>query len=143
MRAETNQLLPGDVHQAGVIAIRREASGVQVCLIRTKGKWGIPKGFIDPGDSSQQAALNEAFEEAGLRGEIIGDAVGRYDYEKWTARLTVVVYVMRVVEEEPGWPEMRLRERFWMSLEEAGARLASHPIGPLFARVIGHLEGTR
>jgi ADP-ribose pyrophosphatase YjhB (NUDIX family) len=44
--------------QVAVIAVRR--NGVpELCLIRRKDsdKWGIPKGFIDPGDSPEEAAL--------------------------------------------------------------------------------------
>lgn len=70
--------------QVAVIAVRRDGEGVKVCLIRRKDseKWGIPKGFIDRGDTAEQAALNEACEEAGLRGRIMGGSVGSYDYEK-------------------------------------------------------------
>ena len=54
--------------QAGVIPFRREGDGVEIPLIRTKGrkKWKIPKGFVDPGETAQQAALKEACGEPGF-----------------------------------------------------------------------------
>ena len=54
--------------QAAAIAVRRNGDRVQVCLIRRKGsrKWGIPKGQVDPGDTHEETALNEAWEEAGI-----------------------------------------------------------------------------
>ena len=60
-----------DREQAGVIAFRRKKSGIEICLIRNKGsrKWKIPKGFVDPGETPEQAALKEAWEEAGIPAE--------------------------------------------------------------------------
>ena len=93
----------------------------------TRGAWGIPKGFIESGDSREETALNEAWEEAGIRGQLLGEAIGTYEYAKLGTRLTVAVYVMRVVEELAVWPEMRLRQRRWASLAEAASMLARHP----------------
>lgn len=127
--------------QVAVIAVRRGNAGLELCVTRRKdsGQWGIPKGHIDRGDTPEQAALNEAFEEAGLRGQIIGDAIGTYEYEKFGAPLTVAVYVMDVLEEEEGWQEMRLRDRSWHSLADAAGLLADHPILSLWDRVADSL----
>ena len=127
----------GSTRQVAVLAIRRGHDGLEVCLIRRKDseKWGIPKGFIDRGDSPEQAALNEAFEEAGLKGHLIGDAIGTYEYKKWSAPLDVAVYVMEVQEEQEHWREIRFRERSWHSLDEAAVLLASHPVWTLWDRV--------
>ena len=128
--------------QVAVIAVRKSDREVEVCLIRRKDAktWGIPKGFIDPGDSPEQAALNEAVEEAGLRGEILGDAVGVYDYEKRDAELTVAVYLMKVVKEHKEWREMKFRERKWFSLEEAAEVLPDHPVWSLWERITDRLN---
>jgi 8-oxo-dGTP pyrophosphatase MutT (NUDIX family) len=123
--------------QAAVIPIRRADGGLQICLIRRKDRssWSVPKGYIDPGDDWEQAALGEADEEAGLHGRILGEAIGAYDYEKGPLSLTVVVGVMEVLEERATWREMRWRERRWCSIEEAGALLREHPIWPLYERL--------
>jgi 8-oxo-dGTP pyrophosphatase MutT (NUDIX family) len=123
--------------QVAVVAIRRGHDGVEVCVIRRKGaeRWAIPKGFIDPGDTPEQAALNEALEEAGLTGELICGAIGTYEYEKWSAPLTVAVYAMDVLEEHADWKEMTFRERSWRRVEEAAVLLKRHPVLPLWDRV--------
>jgi 8-oxo-dGTP pyrophosphatase MutT (NUDIX family) len=127
-----------------VIAVRPGEES-EVCLIRRReaGKWGIPKGFIDQGDSPEQAALNEAFEEAGLLGRIRSRVVGVYRYEKWDAHLDVAVYLMEVLEERRNWPEMGIRERRWCSLRKAGRLLAKHPVQPLWDRIRARLARRR
>lgn len=124
--------------QVGVIPVCRADDGtVQVCLIRKKGskKWGIPKGFIDPGHNHSQAALAEADEEAGLDGRLLGEAIGTYEYEKGSRTLSVAVYVMEVLEERATWREMRWRKRRWCLLEDAGERLRDHGASPLYDRI--------
>ena len=127
--------------QAAAIAVRRKGDRVQVCLIRKKGsrKWGIPKGQVDPGDTHEETALNEAWEEAGLRGRLIGDVVGTYEYEKWDETYAVAVYLMEVLEQHDEWDESDFRERRWTSFGEAASLLVNHPVRPLLDRAIGLL----
>ena len=41
----------------------------EVCLIRKKQStaWGIPKGLVDPGDTHEETALNEAWKKPGSK----------------------------------------------------------------------------
>jgi 8-oxo-dGTP pyrophosphatase MutT (NUDIX family) len=41
-------------------------------LRRFNGAWLFPKGHIDPGETSEQAAVREVYEESGLTARIIG-----------------------------------------------------------------------
>lgn len=115
--------------QAGVIPFRVRDGVVEICLITTVSdrRWSIPKGLIDPGDTPTETAHKEAREEAGLTGEILGPALGRYDYTKWRRKLTVEVYLLRVTGAAPTWLEMKSRERRWVSSDEAVGLLQSHP----------------
>jgi 8-oxo-dGTP pyrophosphatase MutT (NUDIX family) len=124
------------IQQAAAIAVRRSASDLQVCLIRRKGSrsWGIPKGVVDQGDTREETALNEAWEEAGLTGRLIGDAIGTYKYKKWDKTLNVAVYIMEVLGQAATWEEAGFRERRWTSFDKAAARLARHPVKPLLRR---------
>ena len=131
--------------QAGVIPFRRKKDGIEVCLIRNKGgkKWKIPKGFVDPGETVEQAALKEAWEEAGLTGRLVGGAIGSYDYDKWGFDLTVSVYLMEVTDQEDEWEESRFRERYWSPVLEAFEKLKKHPIRPLLNAAAIKLERRR
>jgi 8-oxo-dGTP pyrophosphatase MutT (NUDIX family) len=42
-------------------------------MIATRGRtrWGLPKGAVAEGETSEQAAVREVLEETGLRGEIV------------------------------------------------------------------------
>jgi 8-oxo-dGTP pyrophosphatase MutT (NUDIX family) len=134
--------------QAGVIPFRRTRDTIEICLIRNNGrkKWKIPKGFIDPGETVQEAALKEAWEEAGLRGRLVGEAIGSYKYTKWNLELTVAVFLMEVKSQDDEWEESRFRERDWTRLDEAFRRLRKHPVSALLGDVTARLEerkGTR
>jgi 8-oxo-dGTP pyrophosphatase MutT (NUDIX family) len=115
--------------QAGVIPFRRSDNSVSFCLITVAGSraWGIPKGTIERGNSPEETALEEAWEEAGLRGRILGKSLGSYDYEKAGALLTVAIYLMEVEFEAPEWEEQELRDRCWVPASAAGRMLKSHP----------------
>jgi phosphohistidine phosphatase len=115
--------------QAAAIPIRRKGADLEVCLITTKvsNAWSIPKGMVDEGDSHVETALKEAWEEAGIRGRVVGDALGTYKYEKWGATLVVKVYLMEVLEEVDDWEEAGIRQRKWTSFDKATALLIDHP----------------
>jgi 8-oxo-dGTP pyrophosphatase MutT (NUDIX family) len=79
--AATNPIL----HQAGVIAYRIQDGKVRVLLMtsRDTGRWIIPRGNIKPGVTPCRAAEQEAYEEAGVRGTILGsNPLGMYTYSK-------------------------------------------------------------
>ena len=115
--------------QAAAIPIRRRGSDLEVCLIRKRlgGSWGIPKGTVDSGQTHASTALNESWEEAGLRGRLVGEALGIYKYEKYGRPLSVMVFVMEVLEHHKDWMEAGIRERKWASFEEASVLLDEHP----------------
>ena len=124
------------MQQAAVIPFRRGNRGVEVFLIRRRSSesWGIPKGMVDPGDTPEDTAHTEAWEEAGIHGRLIGKPIGVYGYRKWGMSLEVSVYVMEVREAEPRWPESYFREREWFPVKAAFALLDEHPVRPLLDR---------
>lgn len=53
---------------AGGVAFRHTNSQLEIVLIKTasEGRWQLPKGIIDPGETPEIAALREVREEAGI-----------------------------------------------------------------------------
>jgi 8-oxo-dGTP pyrophosphatase MutT (NUDIX family) len=113
--------MPHTVRQAAVIPV---ADGL-VCLVTSSSgrRWVIPKGMIDQGNSAGEAALVEAWEEAGLVGVLWPEPVGSYVYKKYDRWYHVTVFLMNVTEMAPDWPERDIRKREWLEPERAIERI--------------------
>ncbi|MCO6454953.1 MAG: NUDIX hydrolase [Pirellulaceae bacterium] len=124
------------MQQACAIPFRRADALVEFCLITTSGKgtWSFPKGIIDPGETAAETALKESFEEAGLRGTIVGPPLGSFAYHKWETTLEVTVWLMHVTEAAAQWPESSVRQRRWAELSEARGLLERDALRELLDR---------
>lgn len=118
------------IAQASAVPYRRTKRGVEFCLVTSikKGRWGFPKGIIDPGDTAPQTARKEAAEEAGISGRVLQSPLGHYSYGKWGTTLNVTVYLMRVTSSADEWPERAQRKRAWVSAREAKRRLSRNDL---------------
>lgn len=109
------------LQQVCVIPYRERDGQLEYCLITSsrKGRWIFPKGIIDDGETYVESGLKEAFEEAGLRGEIEGPPCGQFLDAKWDKQLVVSVVPMRVARCESKYPESNSRQRRWVTCDEA------------------------
>jgi phosphohistidine phosphatase len=125
---DTGTVPKGPLEQASAIPFRSRDAGVEFCLITSihKGRWGFPKGIIDPGETVVETALKEAHEEAGLHGRIVGAPLGTYQYHKWGRDLNVTVRLMHVEAVDDTWDEEQLRKRRWVDAHQA-ERLLPQP----------------
>lgn len=116
--------------QVAALPFRISPEGrLEVLLItsRDTGRWVIPKGWPMVGRKARQAAEREAFEEAGLKGEIGANPIGKYHYEKRlddgvAVPCEVRVFALRVDGQHERWPEQSQRAQHWFAPVEA-ARL--------------------
>ena len=97
----------------------------KICLVTSRSgkRWVIPKGCFEPGKTSGEIALQEAWEEAGLVGTLQGQPVGSYLYEKFGNPHHVTVFNMRVTDATEDWPERTMRERSWLTMRQALDRI--------------------
>jgi 8-oxo-dGTP pyrophosphatase MutT (NUDIX family) len=119
--------------QYGALCWRQGGDGIEVLLItsRDTGRWVIPKGWPMPGLAPEAAAAQEAWEEAGVAGQVHPRCIGRFGYHKCfsvkaSVPCAVAVYGLRVVELAKTFPEVKERRRKWFSPTEA-ARLVVEP----------------
>lgn len=117
--------------QAGAIPYTL-VNGTPVFLLITSrgtGRWIFPKGTLIEGYEPWQVAAREAFEEAGVEGDVEPTPIGSYRGLKGsirTAPIEVRMYPLRVVRQVDDWPERDKRHRHWVILPEA-RRLLSDP----------------
>ena len=115
----------------------RKARGrTEVLLItsRDTGRWVVPKGWPMKGLSDAQAAMCEAWEEAGVRvGADKARRVGQFYYDKGLddgSDLPIVadVYKVRVRDGDLAdrFPEAGQRKRAWVPSKKA-ARMVDEP----------------
>lgn len=120
---EQASMLPVHVEQAGAICYRIREGQPEVLLIgsRRNGRWGIPKGGIEPGESSRQAARREAFEEAGVRGKTGAKAVGFFHYTKEgrSSSYRVTVHLLQVKSIAKKFAEQGQRTSTWATIPRA------------------------
>jgi 8-oxo-dGTP pyrophosphatase MutT (NUDIX family) len=109
------------VHAAGGVVLR---DGRVAVVHRPRyDDWSLPKGKLDPGESSEEAALREVEEETGLRCRLVRELpTVEYDVR---GRLKVVRYwAMEVVDETPFVPNDEVDQVRWVEPQEALALLS-------------------
>ena len=121
-------------------------SGFEVVLItsRNDGRWLIPKGWPEDGETLAMGAAREAREEAGIIGDIHADPVGSYVYMKLLAsgeriRSEVSVFPLLVRKLQTDWPERESRKRRQVPLDKAIQRVGDNEL----ARLLRALNGKR
>lgn len=122
---------PERKRQVAAVCYRKTNAGKKVLLVTSRGtgRWIVPKGWPIKGLDNPEAALQEAWEEAGVKAaEIESAPVGHYDYDKRRSdgEITPVkteVYLAEVESLAKSYPEDHQRERQWFSQDEAAARV--------------------
>lgn len=113
--------VPLKPEQSAVIPYRVREGQVEVLLIttRNRGRWILPKGWIESDLASHLSAKKEALEEAGVKGYVSATSLGCYRHGGGKKSPVVEVFLMEVHRELDAWPEQEERDRRWVSLDEA------------------------
>ena len=132
--------------QIGAICWRMHRAKVEVLLItsRDTGRWVIPKGWPMEGLSEAEAASIEAWEEAGVRGDIAPESLGSFDYDKVLSATkaipcTVTVFGLRVAALHTDFPERKQRRRKWFAAEKAARKVAEPELRQLLKAIAKQL----
>ena len=105
-----------EIEAAGGVVTR---DGLFAVVHRPKyDDWTLPKGTLDAGETFEQAALREVWEETGLRCTLVR-ALPSTEYSV-RGRPKVVRYWLMDVVEDPGFaPNDEVDELRWLSPEDA------------------------
>lgn len=110
----------------GTVVLR----GEQVLFVRQapgtslSGRWSIPWGVVDPGESPEVAALRETREEGGVTAEIEGLLGFQNLQPGWIG----IVFLCRHIDGEPTPDGVETDRATYMSLEQLGA--VDEPLEP-------------
>lgn len=132
--------------QFGAICWRLHRGKIEVLLItsRDTGRWVIPKGWPMTNRSPAAAAAQEAWEEAGVQGQVIETALGRFGYKKLltpkkSVDCSVEVFGLRVARLVDKFPERKERRRKWFAVEKAARKVNEPELRQLLTHLAVHL----
>lgn len=122
-------MLPGDNRRTARVILCKPNQHIFLLLthfdpeVGLEPRWITPGGGIDPGESIQQAALRELFEETGLKleseqlGELVWQSQGRWDWADGVNFHTYEDFFYLVHLELLGHAEFSLDDSGWTSDE--------------------------
>ena len=126
---------PGRAPKAALIA-RRDRRGRLI--------WSLPKGHIEAGETPEDAAVREVFEETGIRGRILA-SLGTIDFwfmaENHRVHKTVHHYVMQAQGGDLSDADAEVAAVAWVPLDEVATRLRYADERRLVERVHAVLDG--
>ena len=118
---------------AGGVAFRSTSDGFEVALIKTtkEGRWQLPKGHIDPGETAEQAAVREVREEGGVNCEIVSaiDIVDYWYVDRWgkepiRTHKYVHFYLMKYISGSTDDHDDEVTEVRWFDIKVAIQKLS-------------------
>ena len=88
--------------------------------------WSLPKGHVEEGESTEQAAVREVLEETGIHGSIV-EQLGIIDFwfmaDNCRIHKTVHHYLLTAHDTELSDEDVEVVEVAWVPLDEVGERL--------------------
>ncbi len=117
---------PATATQVAALCYRERKGDLEFLLVTTlgKGEWILPKGWPLEGKSLAESAAIEAFQEAGVKGQISSEPVASYTYTKRRAGGEVLfckalVFPIEILRFYDSFDEKNKRQRAWFSRHQA------------------------
>lgn len=131
----------GSTHAGGVVYRLKDATP-ELLLVSSrfdKSIWVLPKGHIEPGESSDKTAVREVFEEAGVRARIVEFLLTSQQVVRGASQQIEYYLLERLAEEEAG----EGRKIAWLAGDEAIRRLTFDDQRAVLAKAFARLEHSR
>ncbi|MBU3028845.1 NUDIX hydrolase [Paracoccus marinaquae] len=127
--------------QVGALCIDDDTGQVLLITSRGTGRWIIPKGWPMEGRTLPGAAAQEAWEEAGVKGRVSHEEIGRYTYDKdqdsgFTVPVEVRVFPLQVASASKAFPEADERRRRWFDPADAAEQVEEPGLQQIIRRLV-------
>jgi 8-oxo-dGTP diphosphatase len=112
------------VQAAGGLLVRRQAGQLQIALVHRPihQDWSYPKGKLEEGETFEEAAQREVFEETGFICRLLR-FIGHTEYIDRKGRPKVVGYWVMSAETGSFEPNEEVDELRWLDIASAGLLL--------------------
>jgi 8-oxo-dGTP pyrophosphatase MutT (NUDIX family) len=135
-------------HSSGgaVVSFREGVAYVALIATRNRTRWGLPKGAVSNGETSEHAALREVLEETGLEAVIVKplDTIEYFFRAGDTLiRKRVDFYLMNYVAGELKPQLSEVDDVEWVELREAIERASFDSERKLLEMVLSEIETLR
>lgn len=113
---------------AGGVAFRKRDAVIEVALISVgdDNRWQLPKGLVDKGESTEDAAMREVREEAGIETDLV-ERLDKVEYwyfwnedgERVRYHKFVYFYLLRYKSGNVSDHDHEVNEARWFNIDEA------------------------
>jgi 8-oxo-dGTP pyrophosphatase MutT (NUDIX family) len=136
---------------AGGVAFRKQDGRIEVALISVgdEGRWQLPKGIVDKGESTEQAAVREVREEAGIDTEVV-ERIDKVEYwyfwnedgRRVRYHKFVYFYLLRYKSGDVRDHDREVNEARWVEIDEAIELLAFDSEKKVLKKAKGMMSST-
>ena len=127
--------------QLGALPFMHVEGALKFLLItsRTSKNWIIPKGWPKEGMTDSELAALEAYEEAGLGGQVGSEPIGHYDdirefpNQVGLQHRRIIVFPFLVTHHHLDWPEKGQRKHTWLGTRQAISLVTNPELAAIMA----------
>ncbi len=101
------------------------------------GKWAVPKGLIEKGESPEQAALREVKEETGIEAKIVKKlGENKYFYKRGGKTIAKTVHIFLMGGAGEIKPQWEIKGAEWVELGEVLERIGYENLKALARKAV-------